>query len=58
MNNTKLLSIIFSTGGENIKETITDSLPRTGEIGGLFGALGLANLILALTLWLKRRKVK
>ncbi|MFK4839770.1 LPXTG cell wall anchor domain-containing protein [Lactococcus petauri] len=33
-------------------------MPRTGEIGGLFGALGLANLMLALTLWLKRRKLK
>ncbi|MBS4459954.1 bacterial Ig-like domain-containing protein [Lactococcus petauri] len=40
------------------KQTSTDNLPRTGEIGGLFGALGLANLMLALTLWLKRRKLK
>ncbi|MDT2551688.1 bacterial Ig-like domain-containing protein [Lactococcus petauri] len=40
------------------KQTSTDNLPRTGEIGGLFGALGLANLMHALTLWLKRRKLK
>ncbi|RGB57913.1 BspA family leucine-rich repeat surface protein [Lactococcus petauri] len=40
------------------KQTSTDNLPRTGEIGGLFGALGLANLMLALTLWLKRIKLK
>ncbi len=40
------------------KQTSTDNLPSTGEIGGLFGVLGLANLILAIILWLKRRKVK
>ncbi|MFD2253883.1 BspA family leucine-rich repeat surface protein [Lactococcus formosensis subsp. bovis] len=39
------------------KQTITDNLPSTGELGGGFGVLGLANLILAITLWLKQRKV-
>lgn len=39
------------------KQTSTDNLPSTGELGGVFGVLGLANLILAITLWLKQRKV-
>lgn len=43
---------------EELTPTHTDNLPRTGEIVGLLSILGLANLILALTLWLKRRKVK